>query len=306
MNENVRYLSVGIFVIVTLSLSLLTLIWFGGDEDREPYLRYQILFDHDVSGLPVEGPVRFLGVEVGHVVRIDLAANDPTTVVVDIDVRRSTPITTGTYAALAYQGITGVAYINLASDAGDYPDLVAVGEQDVPVLPSRRAGLNALLESTPKVIDQVGSLLSKAEGFVSEQNQASFQDLLQNLDSISAELAEQDVPVVLTNTLNELRTTLQQLSGTLNTMEPDIIAAVADLRATAAHLAVTTAQFERWTVDSDAAMTSFFQQGLGQTPALIADTRSAMRALEKLANELRENPSRLIYQQPQDTIEALR
>ena len=156
MNENVRYISVGIFVIASISLSLLTLVWFSGDGDSEPYERYRILFDHDISGLSVEGPVRFLGVDVGKVVRIDLDPNDATTGLVDIAVRASTPITTGTYAALAYQGITGVAFIILASDSGDYPKLVADAKDGLAELPSRRAGLNALLDSTPKVIDRLG------------------------------------------------------------------------------------------------------------------------------------------------------
>ena len=148
--------------------------------------------------------------------------------------------------------------------------------------------------------------MSKAEGFVSEQNQVSFEGLLSNLEQLSAELAEQEVPASLTKTLEEMQTTLHQLRSTLDAMEPDIVAAVADLRVTAAHLAATTGQFEKWAVGSDSEMTAFFQQGLGQTPALIADTRNAMRALEKLANELRENPSRLIYKQQQDTVEAVR
>jgi hypothetical protein len=42
-------------------------------------------------------------------------------------------------------------------------------------------------------------------------------------------------------------------------------------------------------------MEQFISGGLGQTAALISDTRSTMRELEKLLAELREVPSQLIY-----------
>ena len=48
------------------------------------------------------------------------------------------------------------------------------------------------------------------------------------------------------------------------------------------------------------------QDGLGQIPALVTDARAALREVEKLMNELQQNPSRLMYQPQEGSIEVER
>ena len=42
-------------------------------------------------------------------------------------------------------------------------------------------------------------------------------------------------------------------------------------------------------------MEDFLNNGLGQVPELVSDARDALREMEKLLQELRDNPSRLVY-----------
>ena len=51
-------------------------------------------------------------------------------------------------------------------------------------------------------------------------------------------------------------------------------------------------------------MNAFLEDGLGQVPALITDARTALREIEKLMNELRENPSRLMYKPNEDPVKV--
>ena len=76
-------------------------------------MRYEIYFDGSVSGLSEGGPVRYLGVDVGRVVRIriDPRAADRVQVIADIDA--TTPISERTLAQLSLQGVTGLLYIDL-------------------------------------------------------------------------------------------------------------------------------------------------------------------------------------------------
>jgi hypothetical protein len=47
----------------------------------------------------------------------------------------------------------------------------------------------------------------------------------------------------------------------------------------------------------------FVEDGLGEAPALLSETRAALRDLEKLLAELRDDPSQLIHRPPSDTLE---
>ena len=56
-----------------------------------------------------------------------------------------------------------------------------------------------------------------------------------------------------------------------------------------------TGRVEQWLVENDAAIDGFFASGIGETGALITDTREAIRELKKLGAELRNDPSRVVY-----------
>ena len=81
---------------------------------------------------------------------------------VQIDVARSAPVDAGTYATLAYQGITGVAFINLASEPGEHGPLVAMAGRPHAVLPTRDIGIAALLNAGPEVVGHLDALLADA------------------------------------------------------------------------------------------------------------------------------------------------
>jgi hypothetical protein len=77
--------------------------------------------------------------------------------------------------------------------------------------------------------------------------------------------------------------------------KPELLAAAQNLRQTTGELASVTGRVEHWFVENDAAIDGFFASGIGETAALVADTRKAMREMEKLGTELRNNPSTVIY-----------
>ena len=86
-------------------------MWLSGKtEARESYMLETRL---PVTGLNVQAPVRFRGVEVGKVETIEFLPNDARVILVRIAVRADTPITKGTYAQLGSQGVTGLAYVIL-------------------------------------------------------------------------------------------------------------------------------------------------------------------------------------------------
>lgn len=297
-------LAVGTFVSAALILFVAITIWLSGRQGGEAVEQYSLYFQDDVSGLMMGGPVYYLGVEVGNVTRMDIVPGDPMRVRVDIEVLASTPIDTGTSASLAYQGITGVAVINLFGDPGMNLPLKTPPGEDYPVIEVRDAGLAALLSDAPGIIERINLLLDQASGLVTPENQARVSGTLENIESLTAALKNQeralaDLPLGLNETLTEIRAAVAELKAAAAEVRPGMSATVQHVEQISASMESLTSRLDAWTEDNGEDMQHFLDNGLGQVPDLVADARAVLREADKLIRELRENPSSLVYK-PQD------
>ena len=290
MNGRNSYLIVGIFVSIGLVTLIIMSFIFAGGRSTEPTIRYIIFFQRDVSGLTLGAPVRYLGVRVGEVNTMSLTTHDFTKVRVDLEVLQSTPITAATYASLAFQGVTGVAFISLAADQNGQTNKLVADDFEYPVIPTRDTGLAALLSDAPEITRKVTQLLDQASQLLDENNQAALAGSLANIEAMTESL-----PGELRTVLAEGENTLRQLRSTLDQAQPDIVATMKQLNEASTNLANITARMDSWLTENDRQMEQFMSAGLAQIPALIADTRNTMRELEKLLVELRDNPSQLVY-----------
>ncbi len=309
MNGRNSYLVVGVFVSIGLVTLIVMILSFAGGRSTEPNTRYTVFFQRDISGLTLGAPVRYLGVGVGQVVDLSLTTHGGINVRIDIEVLQSTPVTTATYASLAFQGITGVAFISLAADQDGQANELVAGDFEYPVIPARAVGLAALLSDAPQITHKVTQLLDRANQLLDENNRAALGRSLANIEKLTESLVGEDdavasLPNQLRTILGQIENTLEQLQATLDQATPDVLTTMTKLNQASTNLASISARLDGWLADNDRDMQQFISAGLGQTAALIADTRSTMRELEKLVAELRENPSQLIYK-PQNEPEIV-
>ena len=300
MYERTNYLAVGIFVLLGTMALIAGGFWVGGFGQAVPLSKYTVVFERDVNGLSVGSPVRYMGVDVGQVTTIQLFRAGRTAIEVRIEIARSTPVDGGTYASLGYQGITGVAFINLAADSGVHRPLAVAAGDDFPIIRTRDVGIAALLNSGPEMLARINNLLDDAGLVLSEENRASATRILANLEQVTAALAEQRselavLPARMNESLDRFDETLGLLAELTAEAKPELIAAVHDFRQTTDNLANASERVERWVVENDAAVDRFLADGIGETAALVSDTRAAMRELEKFSAELRHNPSRIVH-----------
>src|SRR5258706_8632503 len=141
MERDANYAAVGAFVLLVVAMAGLFTYWYADSRDHPDYTRYEIYFDGSVSGLTQGGSVRYLGVDVGRVVRIrlDQRAADRVMVVVDID--STAPVSPRTLAQLSLQGVTGLLYIDLLQEPATGSTLrvlSGVASQQYPVIRSAR------------------------------------------------------------------------------------------------------------------------------------------------------------------------
>ena len=307
MNGRSSYLIVGAFVSVGLVALVTMILFLAGDRSTESRVRYTVFFERDISGLTVGAPARYLGVEVGQVVVMSLESRNGTKVRVDLEVLQSTPVTTATYASLAFQGVTGVAFISLASDQDVAGMPLVVGDSDYPVIPARNTGLAALLSDGPEITRKINELLDKANQLLNQENRDSLGRSLASIDKLAQSLAAQEetigaLPQQLQLVLEQIGTTVGELQTIIGQAGPDVVATMKALNQTSDNLISISARMDTWLADHDRELQQFMDGGLAKAPALIADTRNTMREFEKLVNELRENASQLVYEPQSEAV----
>ena len=140
---------VGAFVLVLGALLVAGLLWLAsGGAIQKKYDTYLAIEDESVAGLNLNAPVKYNGVDVGKVHRIDLDHADPQRVILSFDIERGTPVKEDTIAILKTQGITGITYVELSGGAMGSPLLHAVAPNKYPVIQTRPS-LSARLENVP-------------------------------------------------------------------------------------------------------------------------------------------------------------
>ncbi|MBY0234777.1 MAG: MlaD family protein, partial [Burkholderiaceae bacterium] len=106
---------VGGFVLLLGAALIAGVLWLasGGAWAAKQDL-YLSIMEESVAGLNLNAPVKYMGVDVGKVQDIALDADKPERVRLLFAIKHGTPIRVDTVAVLKTQGLTGIAYVELA------------------------------------------------------------------------------------------------------------------------------------------------------------------------------------------------
>ena len=189
METRSNYIMVGAVTVALLAGTLLFIVWLAGLSNKSTKC-YDIYFAQAVGGLNKGSNVTFSGVPVGQVQRISLLPSRPEFVWVRIEVDEQTPVLQGTTAQIKGVGFTGVSEIQLDGAVRGSPPIQQVGPQGCPVIPASTGGLGALLNSAPELIDRIQRLTERLTELLSDKNQNSISDILENLDKTTTVIAD--------------------------------------------------------------------------------------------------------------------
>lgn len=304
-----RNLAVGVFFSIALAGVAGFSMWLAGTKGSQAMSSYSLLFERDVSGLSLGGPVYYLGVNVGNVSGMKLIPGSHVKVRVDIDVLADTPVNTGSYASLNAQGITGVTVINIAGEPGEHEPLKKTAGYDHPLIPVRQTGLSALLSSAPQTMAKLNLVLDQAARFMGEENQQVVSQMLAHIETLTAALAQERdafaaLPAEMKALMAQTRATMALVKTVIEDVQPNLATAMANINTASQNLAALSSRVDKWLADNEVEFEHFMDNGLGQTPELIYDMRGTLRELEKLLLQLQEDPSQLIHRSPDDALEV--
>ena len=188
METRSNHVLVGTIVLALLAGVLLFTVWLAGLSTKTSNC-FDIYFSQGVGGISKGTAVNYSGVPVGEVEKISLLPNRPEFVWVRIKVDGEAPILQGTTAQIKGVGFTGASEISLDGAVKGGQPIAQPGPQGCPVIPSATGGLGALLNSAPELLDRIQRLTERLTELLSDKNQNSIADILENMDKTSQVLA---------------------------------------------------------------------------------------------------------------------
>ena len=180
MENRSHALIAGLFVILLSAAIAVTATWLSGETaDHDHYI---LISDGSVSGLNPQAAVRFRGVNVGKVEDIGFDSENSRFIKIRIAVDHNVPLTKGVFAQLGYQGVTGLAYIQLDDD-GNQPELLQTNETDLARIPMRTSTLDNIVITGQDLLNSVNETVKRMNHLLNDQNQERFSHLLENMEN---------------------------------------------------------------------------------------------------------------------------
>jgi phospholipid/cholesterol/gamma-HCH transport system substrate-binding protein len=309
MEIRASYVIVGAVVLALLAALAAFSLWLveaGVDRD---VARYEIAFTGSVSGLPEGGQVMYRGIPVGRVgeIRIDPANVENVLVLVEID--RETPIKEDTVATLEFQGLTGIAYVQLRGGTQASARLDPDAAQP-PRIPSRPSALERVFESTPELLAHALAVVDRLSLLLADENLKAIAGTLHNVEKLTADLAGRagGLDAALTGVagmtediqktsveVRQLATDLRQLTGRVDQqvdgVSDDLVGTLTELRGAASSLAGVTNRLGQLVGQLQQPVDDFAATGLYEFSQLIGETRLLVAALTRITKEFERDPA---------------
>ena len=182
MESRSHALAAGLFAIV-LSLGIALALWWFSD-GRESTREVLLVSSGSVNGLNPQATVRYRGIIAGKVASIALDPANPHDLLVTARIRTDLPITKGTRARLASQGVTGLAFIAL-DDSGDNPEPLSGEAGGPPRLRLAPGIVDEATEASLQTLKRVRELAERLALLAAPDNLARVERILTHLESSS-------------------------------------------------------------------------------------------------------------------------
>jgi phospholipid/cholesterol/gamma-HCH transport system substrate-binding protein len=294
METRSNHVLVGAVTLALLAGLLVFIVWLAGLSNKTTKC-FDIYFSQGVEGLNKGSSVNFQGVPVGQIQKISLLPDRPEFVWVRVEVDAQTPVLQGTTAQIKGVGFTGVSEIALEGAVKGGQPLVQVGPQGCPVIPASSGGLGALLNSAPELIDRIQRLTERLTELLSDKNQNSVSDILENVDKTTRVLAERAPD--LADAIGDARIAARnagiaaQRVGLLADSTNKLLTeqgqpAAEDLRKAIASLQRTTETLDAVIADARPGIQNFSKSTLPEANRLVRDLRDLSDSLRQFSDRL--------------------
>lgn len=296
MENRAHAFAAGLFTVL-LSLAGLAAVWWMGQRSADTDY-YLLETRRNVTGLNLQAQVRYRGIRAGRVEAIGLDEKDPRLILVRISLDGRFPVTRGTTARLGYQGVTGLAYVQLEDDGANLEPLAGTGSE-LPRIDLRPTLLDSLEDKAGNILGQLDDVLGRLNRLLDEKNVGHVSRTLANVAVASEGLRDvSQVVAAMRAALSDAN--LQRLSRVLSHLERTTGEA-APLAAEARELVRSMAALSR-KLDQVAASAGdrVMDTTLPRADALMHELAGNAQRLSRLLEILERTPQALIFGNGED------
>jgi phospholipid/cholesterol/gamma-HCH transport system substrate-binding protein len=311
MENKSHAMAAGTFVLAVAALLIALAVWLSRESGSSH--PYELSTSASVTGLQLQAPVRYKGVAVGKVTYIGFDPQVPGNVVIRLNVDDTTPLAPSTFATLSYQGITGLAFVQL-DDAGDEIEKLPPGASGVPRLPLKNSRLGELTDQAPVLLSKVQDVLDNMNKLLSEQNQQKVGAVLDNTAAATAQIGEaaQNVNKLTAQLESTMRLRVDPALAGVPAMTREVGASLAAVRQAADDVARMASNIDTTAdrlnqkdgpldrlAEGTAALSrvaeTFGAATLPRVNRVTEDASRAARQLSRTVNGINDNPQSLIF-----------
>ncbi len=295
MENRSHALAAGLFVILFGIAAALAVWWLGQSDDSVDY--YVLWTRKNVTGLNVQATVRYRGIRAGKVDSIVPAADDPRIIQVNISVDSRYKLTKGTTAQLGYQGLTGLAYVQLEDDDDSLEPLKVGAGGTAPKIELKSTLFDSLGEKAGDIVAQITLVSARLATILDEKNARNIARTLDNLATASESMRE--LPAVIAvlrsglsaDNLQRLQQILVHVEKTTGEAAP----IATDLRNLVRSMNKLSEKLDAVAGQGKAVGDEINSTTLPRANALMRELNSNARQLNQLLESLESNPQMLIF-----------
>lgn len=307
MTNKSSYTLVGAFVLVLTAVFIWGILWISAGGKPQRYDHYLIYMTESVSGLNIDSPIKYRGVDVGKTERITIDTENPQRIRLLVQVRQGTPVTEDTIATLEYQGLTGIANINLSGGRVGAPLLSKPPGEDYPVIRTRPSLFARLDANMSDLLANLSQSSANFNALLSEENRANVSRLVEDVAILTDSLAKQSgqLDTIITN----LSVTLENTSAA-SAEFPDVVRQFSqsakaitlmldDIGNLGENLTSASAGFQQTVNAGGDDLVHFTSTTLPELAEMVSELRLTAENLRRMSEALAQDPSVLIYGKPE-------
>lgn len=300
MENKSHALAAGTFVALLLALVIALTVWLT--RDKRDLQIYELSSPDAVTGLQPQASVRYKGVNVGKVTAITLDPQAPGNVLIQLAIDGQAPITESSFATLGFQGVTGLAFVQL-DDTGESHVALPRGGKPPARIPMRRNFMAKLTDSGEDLLAQLISGSAKVNTLLAQENQAAMMNAIDNLSQAAAGLKQlaDSTHQALPQLLADSRTTLQVIQATSARVADSADEArksAASFRKTTERMNATGGTLDQLAIGVDTLAVTGQTLNAASLPRLnraVDDTARAARQVSRAVSAVNDNPQSLVF-----------
>jgi phospholipid/cholesterol/gamma-HCH transport system substrate-binding protein len=296
METKVNYVIVGLFVLLLSAAMIAGVLWLStGNQYSKVFDTYVAYMHESVSGLNLNAPVKFRGVNVGQVQQISLDKSNPERVRLELSIERGTPITEETIAVLKAQGLTGIAYVELSGGSRDSPLLKPAKEPPYTEIKTGLSLLGRLDLTITGLLINFNKTTENLNALLDEENRNELKQTLSDIASLARTLAAHraDYDRAVTNaslTMENIAKISSQLPALIERVGSSAEALEEMAKDTKSASVSVRKTFDGIGPDAE----RFAQEGLPEMEKLIVEMRELTVSLQRVTEQVGQDPSMLL------------